>query len=1168
MVTVIKQEDCGGSASVPSMGGPSSASAPVSTPVSTPVGAGSGGGKRTGAQAHLDDPSGHSDMKKRKTEIQSNTLSVSGGGGIDGGTNSTSVSASAGRVNNAISHVQEGSQSQSQQPRIQQQTQSHVQPSKVATVVVSDNSGVSSGSSSASTTSSPPQHTNINTTTATGTVPVSVPGSTATASSGVTTTTGQKVGLAVATARSTVTTQTQIQRKAQTQTLPPQKATALTTTAITTQGQGTTIAQIRQQQSTAGAASAPASGATVTYVGTSPVVTSATTIATSTATSSSVPRATSTACATLTIPTKSNTHRPPSQQSVSTLSSSSDSSGKTPPQSQVSVLSVPTVSSSAPATGLPRTVATQAQASIQPTVPRIATTATAAATTIKTAPATATTTSTISTPSTIATSSHPASTTRGISTVAGTATVSTVPVIRKAPTIIAATATATTSTTAKTNTVPQHTQAQMQHRQVPTQPLTQKAVTNPSIATATAAATSTIATPIATTATTTTTTQIKTMQKKTTPPPPLKSTKMIHLQKKYMAQLEYMRTEFKKLERQLLGAKSTAKNLAESAGSRERREKLHSFIVHLEDTMNQIRVGCSLEVEGKCNGQAASVAVGGESAAAVAVKQEEEEAKKEFARTSALTKLTKEKEEEENVQKLEEHILANLLPVKERLTKQLAAQQGAARNPAGIPRRGPLPSAVPKKGANVGVGITGVNPGADQTQVYGQQPQPTHSALNPPSSGPVGPPAHSHFGKPLGGGSTLTKNLHGKTLGRGHGVGLTATTTTTTTASVASNQNDTTVTATSNLNTPPGKTRTVVYAGMTPGSGQVESGVSAATGVHEMIIDNPRHKHVKPAGVAPVVGAAVRTTASTTTPPPPPPVTAKFIGPKCTTVRTVRPGTKLAPGVTVTTKPRPGVISGKKIIVGTNQTPIEVKSTLSQHPATASISRPGKLPVPGDDSKSKKRVRKGSKVHPEKHRLIAQQHLSRHSQQASNVRVLSSKQPSTTVRTLSCQRKGPRTVEYICALCNESYKYTCEYNPWWALSSHECAKCGKTQIPRLDISAPSNTIEYHPALLAHAASDDNGKGSKQTVSVSEIRKQYTRPPDPGTAKVGVYPEMLGSDGEFSMSDTEDDIGDTSTPAGQAENEDFGKNYSGPKFEDYDASRLLILMAHASTCPGK
>jgi hypothetical protein len=37
---------------------------------------------------------------------------------------------------------------------------------------------------------------------------------------------------------------------------------------------------------------------------------------------------------------------------------------------------------------------------------------------------------------------------------------------------------------------------------------------------------------------------------------------------------------------------------------------------------------------------------------------------------------------------------------------------------------------------------------------------------------------------------------------------------------------------------------------------------------------------------------------------------------------------------------------------------------------------------------------------------------------------------------------------------------------------------------------------------------------------------------------------------------------------QAENEKFGAEYEGPKLSEYDASRLLILILHASTCPGQ
>ena len=52
-------------------------------------------------------------------------------------------------------------------------------------------------------------------------------------------------------------------------------------------------------------------------------------------------------------------------------------------------------------------------------------------------------------------------------------------------------------------------------------------------------------------------------------------------------------------------------------------------------------------------------------------------------------------------------------------------------------------------------------------------------------------------------------------------------------------------------------------------------------------------------------------------------------------------------------------------------------------------------------------------------------------------------------------------------------------------------------------------------------------------------------------------EYIGSGDEMAMS-----------PAERAENEDFGKNYDGPKLTPEQASRLLILMDHASSCPGR
>ena len=88
--------------------------------------------------------------------------------------------------------------------------------------------------------------------------------------------------------------------------------------------------------------------------------------------------------------------------------------------------------------------------------------------------------------------------------------------------------------------------------------------------------------------------------KPSSPPPPLKALTFHHLQKKYGAELGYMLVEFRKLERQLLGAPAAAAKLQqqkpEAAGSKERREKLHGFILHLDDTIRQVSEGCQLEV--------------------------------------------------------------------------------------------------------------------------------------------------------------------------------------------------------------------------------------------------------------------------------------------------------------------------------------------------------------------------------------------------------------------------------------------------------------------------------------------------------------------------------------------------------------------------------------------
>jgi hypothetical protein len=87
-------------------------------------------------------------------------------------------------------------------------------------------------------------------------------------------------------------------------------------------------------------------------------------------------------------------------------------------------------------------------------------------------------------------------------------------------------------------------------------------------------------------------------------------------------------------------------------------------------------------------------------------------------------------------------------------------------------------------------------------------------------------------------------------------------------------------------------------------------------------------------------------------------------------------------------------------------------------------------------------------------------------------------------------------------------------------------------------------------------------------------------PTPVTAKDLAALAMMDSESDSDLSELSDgsfsdcslDSDDSTTdlqsmsPAEQAEHESFGHDYKGPEFSDANASRLLVLMAHASTCP--
>jgi hypothetical protein len=143
------------------------------------------------------------------------------------------------------------------------------------------------------------------------------------------------------------------------------------------------------------------------------------------------------------------------------------------------------------------------------------------------------------------------------------------------------------------------------------------------------------------------------------------------------------------------------------------------------------------------------------------------------------------------------------------------------------------------------------------------------------------------------------------------------------------------------------------------------------------------------------------------------------------------------------------------------------------------------------------------------------------------------------------------------------------------------------QVPRIDITSPLNAIEYHPALLAHAEEGPagaSGMGSAPPPSVMHhipAHPAYHPMGPPGSKFPAMYP-LSDSDEESDLSelsdaanlsedsyDSDDSEGDMPLSEGElAELEGFGKDYEGPKLTPDESSRLLILMGHAQTCPGR
>jgi hypothetical protein len=475
---------------------------------------------------------------------------------------------------------------------------------------------------------------------------------------------------------------------------------------------------------------------------------------------------------------------------------------------------------------------------------------------------------------------------------------------------------------------------------------------------------------------------------------------MAQLHAKYYGELEYMLQEFRKLERQLLGAKGNGSGIEESTGSRERREKLHSFILHLEDTIRQIEMGCAATTTTTTATSTTTATVATSAAeSSIGAGGDDNNNNGHVSREDRTTTTTNnnnnndnEKDDVESVQKLEDHILANLLPVKVRLKRQLAAQQGATRNPIGMPAtpRGLQPSAAADKGKK-GTFAAAAEEKRKQAEAFQQQAAAREqhqaaaaaaAASSPPSCMAAAPLAPSQFGQPLvGGASSLTQKLHGSTLGSqhrvyGHGVGTDKPPVPDPTSSDGDGDESS-------------PNKKILYAGMAPGSDQHDSGVSAAAGVHSMIIEMPTQPTEH--DYSPVKEEAIA------------------------------------------------------------ETPMEdLKSSLEP----PKMFKPHEDPNLTEEERAKiQKERRKRKKHRELERrekerqrqLFLQQKAAAQASAAASKGSVK-KGGKTGPKATTGKKKGPRTVEYICALCSEAYSSTCDYNPWWALASHECPKCRKTQV--------------------------------------------------------------------------------------------------------------------------
>ena len=168
---------------------------------------------------------------------------------------------------------------------------------------------------------------------------------------------------------------------------------------------------------------------------------------------------------------------------------------------------------------------------------------------------------------------------------------------------------------------------------------------------------------------------------------------------------------------------------------------------------------------------------------------------------------------------------------------------------------------------------------------------------------------------------------------------------------------------------------------------------------------------------------------------------------------------------------------------------------------------------------------------------------------------------------------APKAVEYQCSVCAEPYTSTATLNPWWALTRERCPKCGQEQIPRIDISDPANAMDYHPALLK-SSSDGGGADDDDAGDVgTEDRGPASEDEDDGGEEDADPAHRLPTSQVSSHTSPMPPRDACACACGNRTSTltqplpPLPPTPLTPRGGIAQAAKLLVLIAHARTCPG-